>query len=202
MVFGITMPPVAPYQVLGTFEDFESKVPELARRVEIATTFKNGDGRLRAEETPQRLRLHKPGQRLRDVFETYGGAMVVSHTVQDLIEKMDPGRHQLLPIYIVNDSGGKSWFILNVYASIDSIDDDKSDVRQRFSSSGRNLMSIPGLDYISRDIKLKFVDGFFSDLNLWREMRYKGYLFCSDEFYRVFRERRLDGFEFKHAKED
>lgn len=201
MSFCIYAPLVEPYFVSGTFQDLESKVPDLGHRVEIAGIFKSGDRLLLAEETPQHLLLSRPEKRPRDIFQTQNGAMVASHALRDVIEEMDPGRHQFLPLTIDNLHDGGAWFILNVHARQDSIVDEESDVKQRFESSGRELMSIPALEFEKLPLKLTFRKSEMSDLNIWRERRYKDYLFCSNSFEAEVGRRKLKFFKFRHARE-
>lgn len=199
MSFGILAPLGEPHFVVGTFRDFASKVLDIDHRVEIAGIFKNGGRLLRPEEAPQHLMLNRPARSLRDVFQTENGAMVASQRLRDLVEELDPGCHQFLPIIIDNCSDGGTWFIFNVHAGQDSIVDEESDVEQRFESTGRELMSIPAFGYESLPARVTFRRSAMSSLNLWRERRYKGYLFCSDEFERQVGRRELKFFKFRAA---
>jgi len=201
MSFGIYAPLVEPYFVSGTFQDLESKVPDLDHRVEIAGIFKAGDRLLLPEETPQHLVLDRPGKHPRDIFQTHNGAMVVSQALRGLMEEMDPECHQFMPLTIDNLSDGKNWFILNVHAKQDSIVDEESDVEQRFESTGKEMMGIPSFGYETIPLKLTFRKSEMRDLNLWRERRYKGYLFCSDKFEEKIRNEKLKFFKFIQARE-
>lgn len=199
MTYAVQEQGVWPYSVLGDFQDFEAKVPDLVRRVEIATTFKVGDRLLPPEETPQHLRIQRPDKRLRDIFVADRGAMVVSQSLHDLMEEMDPGRHQFLPLSIDNLRDGSVWYILNVYAKQDSIVDDKSEVEPYSWSKSNESMKMPSLGFGSGPLSVTFDTSVMTGLNVWREKRYNGRLFVSDAFMAAVARKNLTFFVLRQA---
>ncbi|MBL0375289.1 hypothetical protein JJB09_25060 [Rhizobium sp. KVB221] len=201
MTYAVQMASISPYFLLGDFQDFDVKVPDLERRVEISTTFKFGNRLLPPEETPQHLLLRRPGKRPRDLFVTHGGAMVISQSLRDLIEEMDPSCHQFLPLSIDNLQDGSAWYILNVYANQDSIIDEKSEVSRNIWSKGNESMKIPSLGFGSGPLSVTFKKSLMGGFNIWREERYVGYLFVSDGFEAALRQRGLTFSVLRKAKD-
>jgi hypothetical protein len=193
----------APHFIIATLTDFKTKVPDLHARVEVARVFKDGIRLLKPEETPEHMVLNKPKARLRDIFMTENGALIISEKLRALIEEMDPGMHQFMPISIDNLAELECWFILNVHARQDSVIDDQSDVRPNSGSRDSNKIMYfeyfpaPKKGHISATIDTTALGG----LHVWRERRYPGSLLVSDAFQGELKKRKIEFFELRKARD-
>lgn len=78
---------------------------------------------------PKRFTLSKHYQSLADLIDL-GLAIAVTARLRDLIEKLEPGRHQFWPAEIMQRSGEaypSAYFFLRVLSQLDAFDKDKSD---------------------------------------------------------------------------
>jgi len=106
----------------------------------------------------------------------------VSERFKDIIEEIDPGRHQFIPIKITDK--GKSpiakpnWYILNVMERQESIVDELSKVKPMYGSEDtRERMSIsPFNSFVTMN-----ASQLNRDVHLWREKRYNIEIFISDD---------------------
>ena len=192
----------APHFILATLTDFEEKVPDIHARVEVALVFKNGVRLLNQEETPEHLVLNKPRARLRDLFKTYSGALIVSEKLRALMEEMDPDVHQFMPISIDNRAEPGRWFILNVHVKQDSVVDDQSDVRPNFGSpDSHEIMYFEYFPAPKGHINATINTSALGGLHVWRERRYSNSLLVSDAFHAELKSRKIEYFELRKARD-
>jgi hypothetical protein len=166
----------APAFVLATWLDFKERVPDLHRRAEINDTFLFGN-KVLPEETPRRMRLVRRRKLLPDIFISQSSVTVISSRLRDVIEDLDPGVHQILPVTIEGPhDDNPERFILNVHLQQESIVDELSDVVRGFGT----VMQINW----GREQPIIVLDpSRLSDVNIWREKRYPGSLLVSDTLH-------------------
>lgn len=108
----------------------------------------------------------------------------VSETAKAIIEHLDPGRHQFLPISLTNwfekPIEGEERYLVNVYSHQASIIDDLTNskpVRGYEQTKEKMLLNylVPKVTMDSKSLS--------SDIHLWREDRYLGDLFVSDDLF-------------------
>jgi hypothetical protein len=168
-----------PYFVLATLADFEEKVPDLNARAEVADAFSDGTRLLRSHEIPTRLRLDTPIKRVRDIFVSHSGVLIVSRALHDLLEEVDPGLHQFSPIAIELLPHAGEHFLLNVHHQQDSIIDEMSNVRRNAGMpDNRDVMYINFLPGGGVDVTVDVSQ--LGKANLWREKRYPGSMLVSN----------------------
>ncbi|MBL0375290.1 hypothetical protein JJB09_25065 [Rhizobium sp. KVB221] len=188
---------------MATLIDLGIKVPDIHARAKVAGVFKNGERLLKSEEAPEHLVLDKPRARLRDIFKTHNGALVVSEKLRALMEEMDPDLHQFMPVSIDNRVEPGRWFILNVHAKQDSVIDDQSDVRPN-SGSPANSHEIMYFKYFPAQkghINATINSARLGGLHVWRERRYPDSLLVSDAFHAELKRRKIEFFEMRKARE-
>ncbi|SPJ31089.1 hypothetical protein TRM7615_04629 [Falsiruegeria mediterranea M17] len=103
--------------------------------------------------------------------------------VKDLIEALDPGRHQFIPIRLAGYSGEReveegTWYILNVHFRVTSVVKDLSDLDVHRPPPNARL-------YVNPFGKRLTMDAAELDpaAHLWREHRFGRELFMSDDLY-------------------
>lgn len=133
------------------------------------------------QEMPKSVALQKT-KVLKPMF--LAGFWNVNQTVKDIIEEMDPGRHQFVPINLTTwfdkpiDAGER--FLLNVFHHQSSIVDDMT-----------NATVVPGYEDTKEKMLLRVlkpkvtvdVNKLKPDVHLWREVRYLNSLFVSDDLH-------------------
>ena len=171
-----------PYNQRGSYEGWkwprDTQDGRVARS-EWSTAVRYGLGMVETSNGSTRFVL-KNTDGLKDMFLTT--FWKVSERIKDIIEEIDPGRHQFIPIKITDK--GKSpiakpnWYILNVMERQESIVDELSkvkpmygseDTRERMSISPFNSFVMMNASQLNRDV------------HLWREKRYNIEIFISDD---------------------
>lgn len=183
----------------GDCPEFEKRVFELGLGSEYSDVYSNGTRKLKQNEVPEELVLAKKTKLLPGGFETIASLFIVQDTVAKILENLDPGVHQFLPISLRYKSRsvpeGK-YFVLNVTARQDSIVDDLSRV-ESVPLPKQIHPYIPGDHDPDRMKIIHFkksvtVDpGKQSGLNMWREKRYAGSYLISDAFFDALKARDL-----------
>ena len=153
---------------------YDQKVPDLSRRAELSKCFRNGKDRVDPAVVPDVVRLHgRKGRDFPDGFKVYDGILLVTGVVKAVIEGLDPGRHQFVPIHVTEEDGTpieKDWHILVVTHRQDTlVPEASSDLRWN-----EPVHQVPGYyNYIHpEDIALDLarLDG----SHLWRERQLQG----------------------------
>ncbi|MGE0281149.1 MAG: DUF1629 domain-containing protein [Rhizobiaceae bacterium] len=180
---------------LGDLVGWDEKVPLLKRRADISGLFKNGKSLLDPAEMPDTLRLSKTvAEKCPAAFISQDGICVVNSLIHDLLEEMDRGIHQFIPIKVI-DKKGKSpnhvQYILNVHHMLDTIIDEKSYVE---GGSGARDGSIMHVRMESKP-SLTVDTSHLSSVNLWTEQRYPTTRLMSDKLFRELKARNLKFFQ-------
>jgi hypothetical protein len=186
------------HSLIGEFVDWETIVPSLHRRADISGLFLLGRGLLDPAEMPRLVRLQGRIAPFRDFFSSYGGIPIASDRLRRLLEAMDPGVHQFIPIDVMWSADGQIHprYILNVHVQKDSVIDEKSNVR--INAADRNNMSIR-MGHL--DDQLTLDRSKLTDVNIWRERRYGGHYFLSDALCDAFKRENITFLELRHVLE-
>lgn len=154
----------------------------LVKRSEFATTLSEGLSEAKAAEAPSTLALNGI-LNLKPFFKSVNGWWFVEQLVKDLIEALDPGRHQFIPIRLAGYSGEReieegTWYILNVHFRVTSVVKDLSDLDVHRPPPNERL-------YVNPFGKRLTMDAAELDpaAHLWREHRFGRELFMSDDLY-------------------
>ena len=129
-------------EFLGFYDDYlEARFQELSAKGEAGQEFftqfrsdlirnmHRGIEPIADDLLPKRYSLAKSYQSLGDIIDL-GYAIAVSQPVLKLIKNLDPGRHQVWPIEIIQRSGeaySTEYFMLRVLSQLDPFDKEKSD---------------------------------------------------------------------------
>lgn len=162
----------------------ENTKEERKATLEYSRILSEGKDQLEPINAPGTLALNGI-LNLKPFFKSVNGWWFVEQVVKDLIETLDPGRHQFIPIRLAGYGGERevedgTWYILNVYFHVMSIVDDLSDVRPSYGfKETREKMQV------MQNAKRLTMDAAELDpaAYLWREHRFGRDLFMSDELY-------------------
>lgn len=154
--------------------------PEEARRIlEIVDAWRDGSRVLVCDELPKRLIPHKSRKAWPDAFMSTNQMLVVRKPVRNIIDRLDPDLHQFFPIELETRGGREikgPWFMLVVMADQDSVVVAKSRV-----FINPNFPDTLCSAHTTKSGEL-FVDpSRQSGVHLWREKRFKGHLWGSDQ---------------------
>jgi hypothetical protein len=190
----------APHVQIGETPGFELKFSERKRLSEVTKVFSSGKALLDSAETPDRLQVHSRVDKLPDLFSSRNAILICSGRLRDLLEELDPGVHQFIPITVEQYSGMRppqAHFILNVHYKQDSIVDELSDVRRNaLVPNNRNILYF-NFPYKanSKSVDVVIDRSKLSDVNLWREMRYPESLLISDRLHNELKQRKITFFK-------
>jgi hypothetical protein len=165
--------------------DFDTVVPDNSRGAEISWTFKTGNALLVPEEMPRFMRIAKKIEVLPDMFRSFDGIVIASDRLRCLLEELDPGLHQFIPITVYLKSkelAEGSWFIMNVHYKQDSVVDAQSNVRP-MSHQEPDERPMMVINFTSRDNQVTIDRSKRSGAYLWREVGYLGPYFLSDRLH-------------------
>jgi hypothetical protein len=202
-----TMVPVgAPHQIFAERIGWLERVPDPQRRAAISGIWMNGGSLLNAKEMPTALRLEREPKNMPDVFFSDGGVTVCSKAMRELIEQLDPGLHQFIPIEIIHkngqiDNGG--YFIFHVHRKLDTIDDSKT----KATMASWTLPDNPKRHghYLNWGLTKKEDVAVFKERlskgNLWREKAYPRIYMMSDALFDAFKEHDMKFFKTQKALE-
>ena len=122
------------------------------------------------------------------------GFWTVDDAIKDLIENIDPGRHQFLPITLktwIDEKpieGGERYF-LNVYSHQFSVIDELTSAKapSGFEETRERLL----INYLVPKVTID-PSKLSRDIHLWRECRYDFSLFISDTLYEHLADRGIE----------
>ena len=137
-------------------------------------------------------RLHwKGGRRIIPELLALAGVPVVCERFRDLVERFEPGRHQLLPVAIHRDPRAEpaaTYYWLNICTRLDSVDPKHTTFLRKpghegsfywsdMSGSGSELQTVPGL-------RLMFSEARAAGRHLWVDphLPAQGHWLCSEAF--------------------
>ena len=179
-----------PYFELGRLVDFIAKVPDVHRRVYISSIFTDGLTTLDPAETPEHLALDNPlVKTLADMFQSQDGVCVVSRALRDLMEGLDPGLHQFLPIMLDGSSQAGERFILNVHIKQDSVVVGRTNAQPVHGAAGTPAILRLGSFLKAGDITVDVSR--LGKANAWRESRCLGALLFSDSLHDQIKQQKL-----------
>jgi hypothetical protein len=191
--------------IYGDLVDFELRVPNLRRRAEISGVWKYGTARLNALEMPTLLRLQKKPKILPSVFSSEDGITICSRNLRDLIEALDPGQHQFLPITLLHRETPifeDDTFIMNVHKTFDTIDEKHTKAsRGAVPALGRprELFRYLNIGLVKKN-DIAVSKSLLPNINLWREKNYSIYM-MSDALFETLKQRRMRFFKTQQAIE-
>ena len=150
-------------------------------RADWAKYFAYGCGEMDLADMPRSIALQKVSN-MKPMF--LAGFWVVEEVVKEIMEGIDPERHQFVPISLTTWmdrplEDGK-WFMMNVYCHQSSIIDDMTNAKPvRGYEETREKML---LNYLIPKITVDSAK-LSQDIHFWREDRYLDSLFMSDALY-------------------
>lgn len=192
MTYIVERPTVAPHFQLGILVGWEELVPDIKRRADISTLFHSGRFALPSSpyqdlpeaEVPRVLLLDGRPKRIPDIFTSENGVVVVQQPLKEVVESLDPGVHQFLPIDVQRRYKGPGpehpCFVMHVRPVQDSIVDAESSVRPFYmyeeTHEAMEFLHLTDARFVVRKLAL-------SGVNLWREKRFPGSMLMSDALH-------------------
>lgn len=143
--------------------------------------FALGQGLMDPNDTPKTIALQRT-RTIKPMFKA--GFWTVNDTAKAVIEDLDPGRHQFLPIGLTNwwdkPIEGEARYLVNVICHQSSIVDELTNATppRGFEESRRRMV----LSYLVPRVTMD-PNSLSSGIHFWHEERYLDALFISDEFY-------------------
>lgn len=155
--------------------------------------------RLAVEGFPRSLKIKSAHKALPDFF-LLSGKYAVSSNTRDLLEDLEPGKHQFIPVELRRKNGEPfegDFFVLHVCAAVDAIVPEESDVHTKKTKGGREylqLSKVRPMLTVNRSIieKRHFWTG---------DKNFNINFFCSDEFFKRATAAKLKGFDFTPMRE-
>ncbi len=187
MPYFIDMPIGAPYQISGGREDWESIVPDVARRADISNIWMTGEGILDPREMPRRLKFSKKRNAIPPIFMSNGGIVICSQLTRDILEAFDPGLHRFIPIQLLfhnHEPAPGCYYILNVHHKLDTIIDEKTRSRS-FNSTvpGNPLRTRKNLQTQQQPGDVTLAQSRLTSAHLWRDIGYPYLYLMSDALH-------------------
>lgn len=184
---------------------------------DLSDIYKKGTRLLTPDEVPPRLTLEKRRKSIPGGFQTANGLIIVNGQVHDILERLDPGVHQFLPVELCFKNGDRpegQYFVINITVKQDSIvaAPPGVDPSDKFIVIRDDAGNFKGLENVGKDWdsllirthkkKVTLQKSALSGVNLWREKRVSGLeLFVSDAFFDAMKEQGLKFYKNFRAKE-
>lgn len=206
MTYFTMVPLGAPYQISGDWLGWKEKVPDAHRRAEISGNWMYGRGPLNPDEMPSALRLKREPKTMPDVFFSNGGITVCSERMRRVIESLDSGIHQFIPIAIILPNGhplATPYSILQVYRTYDTICDDQTKSKKTAGTvPGQPRRNMRSLNYgLVKKHDVAVFKASLPSANLWREKAYYQIYMMSDVLFNTFKEHGMKFFKTQQAIE-
>ena len=205
MTYFVLIPLRLPHQIPGKRVDWENIVHTLQRRVDISGIWMTGRGILNPSEMPKTIIIKKRKRPPPAVFCSSGAIIICQERLKSILDELDPGLHQFIPIRIEYPSGEgpeDQFFILNVHHMQDTIIDEKSkaDIGPLMpNNSNRHYRLVFG--FARKDGDITVDKSKLSSVNLWREPAYPGLYMMSDALKQKLKRENLDFFNPHKATE-
>jgi len=150
------------------------------RLAEISGVYKDGGRELEQVELATELELFSiaSADAIPGMFKADSGALVITETVRETIERLDPGAHQISPLQATNRGepiAGAECFQLNVWRRLPTVIDEGSAVVERKGFDGKVRRR---LELVERRVRASAAAG--DGLHLWRDSSYPQALFMAD----------------------
>ena len=179
-----------PFQQDGSYEEYQNTHPDLNQRVKFISAWRDGEdiGKLTSKQVPKNIKITglRKAATLPDAFRVINGLPLVSDSLRNLIEQMDPGIHQFFPVELTLPAGRKlktGFNVIIVTTKKKTILPEISDVSGPRYGSAYSLKS-PGS-------KVVFSPSCLVGAHMWREIGYRGRLFISNELESAIRSKGL-----------
>ena len=105
MTYFVLIPLRLPHQIPGKRVDWENIVHTLQRRVDISGIWMTGRGILNPSEMPKTIIIKKRKRPPPAVFCSSGAIIICQERLKSILDELDPGLHQFIPIRIEYPSG-------------------------------------------------------------------------------------------------
>ena len=180
-----------PYQQDGSYTEFKKRYTDINERVRFSNLWRDGEGlsQLTAEQVPKKIKITglRKTAKLPDAFRVLNGLPLVSDPLRNIIEQLDPKLHQFFPVEVALPAGrepdtGYNVFIVTTKKR--TIMPELSDVSGPSRWGSYNLQS-PGSN-------VSFSPECREGAHIWREERFRGQLFMSDELEAAMRSEELN----------
>ncbi|WP_281929939.1 imm11 family protein [Roseibium album] len=150
--------------------------------------------RLVVEGFPRVLEIESSHTTLPDFF-LLSGKYAVSSKTKDILEELEPGVHQFIPIVLKKKSGepfeGK-FYVLHPRSAVDAIAPELSDVSIHTTPGGRVTMRLSKVNPKLTSYKSKI-----NGRHFWTgDESFSNLFFSSDEFFQKIQNEKLIGFKF------
>ena len=156
------------------------------------------DPQLDPKLAPSHYKLTKPKTKRPDVFRARSGVVLANDAVVSLVERFDPGRHQIIDTNVTNSRSepldGAPYRILHVLPVQEALVTDPEQVEKLSSTSdyyvlrgGRGVVTV-------REAALD------PDIHLWKDPLIPSGWFLSDALFAALKERGLDFMAAKKAR--
>lgn len=170
----------APYKQIGMLYGDVFDEQDVQGRGKVAEVFHGGGRELLPEEQPGRVDLTDTDD-LAEVpgwFSCRDRALVVSQAVHDVLQALEPGRHQIWPVTLTHKDqpfDRNPWFLLNIWRRVASVDHGASAVKM---AKGFDRVERPKLEVRKRQVTLR--PGAGEGAHLWRDDEFPDILVMSD----------------------
>ena len=206
MTYFVLSPLAPPHQQFGERVGWEEMVPDMERRAEISVTWMDGRTMLNPFEMPRELIINGQERALPSVFSSKGGITICKQELKFILEELDPGIHQFIPIKVAFQSGEvpeDSFFILNIHHMLDTIIDEKTRSQKASGTLPDNSKRHFMLYHLSvrKDGDVTVDKSKLTSVNLWRELAYPGLYMMSDRLQQRLEQEKLAFFEPHKATE-
>ncbi|WP_299472556.1 DUF1629 domain-containing protein [uncultured Roseibium sp.] len=128
------------------------------------------------------------------------GKYAVSSSARDILEDLEPGKHQFIPVVLCRKNGELfegDHFVLHVCSAVDAIVPEQSEVYAITTASGRQSLRLAKVRPSLAVQKNKLKDRHFWTGNKSFNINF----FCSDEFFKRAKSAKLKGFDFTPIRE-
>jgi uncharacterized protein DUF1629 len=150
--------------------------------------------RITVEGFPRALKIRSAHKTLPDFF-LLSGKYAISDRMKDVLEKLEPGVHQYIPVILQKKSGEPfegEFFVLHPCSAVDAIVPEQSDVSFHTTPAGRKTLRLKKVRP-----KLTVQKDKIKDRHFWTgDESFSRIFFSSDAFFDEVQKAKLKGFDF------
>lgn len=155
----------------------------------VSRKFTMDRGEIFDHDWPVHFATKRSHKKIGDILKVNEQVLLVSETMKDLIESLEPGRHQFRPIKMTTKGGtpyDMPYYVFVISSFIDSFNEEKTDEDAvREIAPTLPLRSVPMIDGYKIFEKFALDQTIHEDRHIWREARLVGpAFFISDELER------------------
>lgn len=162
-------------------DEYTDKMKSHEQDPPLYDIWKKGGRPVLSEEMPSKYFLHSRKKNLADAFCIRSGIIVVSEKMKQIIERLDPDRHQFFPLdifYRNRDPLDGRYFTLHITSSKPTIVLDQPAVQDKnFEGTKYRIFVSP--NHTSNPIVVS--ENMVEDVNWWRDDFAKGTYFVSQK---------------------